>query len=186
MLCSQGQRNKQRPWDEAVRVPFMVRWPGRLKPREVAAFLDAPDILPTLLTLCSLPVPKGVEGRDFSRCLEGGEDPSGGEAVVACYHPFAQFSRRTGGREYRAIRTRRYTYARSLEGPWLLYDNEADPYQMTNLAGAPDRASLQADLDRRLQRLLDVQGDRFLPGAEYLKRWNYRVDGPDEAVPYTN
>ena len=39
-------------------------------------------------------------------------------------------------KEYRALRTNRYTYVRGLQGPWLLYDDEKDPFQLTNLAAA--------------------------------------------------
>jgi hypothetical protein len=44
------------------------------------------------------------------------------------------------GREYRGLRTKRYTYVRALAGPWLLFDNLADPYQMDNLIGEPEYA----------------------------------------------
>jgi len=38
-------------------------------------------------------------------------------------------------REYRAVRTSRYTYVRNLDGPWMLFDDEQDPWQMNNLVG---------------------------------------------------
>ena len=53
--------------------------------------LDTPDILPTLLSLSDIPIPDTVEGRDFSATIEGGEDPSGGAALIYCPHPFGQF-----------------------------------------------------------------------------------------------
>ncbi|MGA1198229.1 MAG: sulfatase, partial [Candidatus Latescibacterota bacterium] len=90
-----------------------------------------------------------------------------------------------GGREYRGLRTDRYTYARSLDGPWLLYDNEVDPYQQHNLIDDPSYAGLRADLDVWLQRRLDAMGDEFLHGLEYIKQWGYTVD-EKETVPYTN
>ena len=69
-----------------------------------------------------------------------------------------------GGREYRGLRTRRYTYVRSLDGPWLLFDNQADPYQLTNLVDRPECSPTRAELDALLQRKLDAHGDQFLPG----------------------
>ena len=89
------------------------------------------------------------------------------------------------GPEYRGLRTKRYTYARSLQGPWLLYDNEADPYQMENLVDSPDAADLLEELDQRLNARLALMGDEFLTGDDYLQLWGYEVDEKG-TVPYGN
>jgi arylsulfatase A-like enzyme len=225
MLGSQGEQRKQRPWDESIRAPFLLRYPavfGR-QPKQLDALIDAPDILPTLLGLCGLPIPETVEGLDFSNYIRGGENPSDGIAVIMCLHPFGEWARRQAihednphapttplphppyqrgpggcvirgnkgeakqskhGREYRGLRTRRYTYVRTLEGPWLLYDNNEDPYQLNNLIDNPKYSQLQQDLDAWLQRKLDAMGDEFLPGMDYIRKWNYTVNGTG-TVPYT-
>ena len=178
MLGSQGEVKKQRPWEESIRVPFLLRWPKRfgLEGRKVDALLDTPDILPTLLSLCEIPIPQTVEGQDFSATIEGGTDPSGGAALIYCPHPFGQFLRQDGGREYRGLRTQRHTYVRDLHGPWLLYDNENDPYQLENLVGRSESRPIQSELDAQLQRKLDERGDEFLPGKTYIEKWNYQLD----------
>ncbi len=141
--------------------------------------IDAPDIMPTLLGLAGLPIPQSVEGLDFSGYLKGGQDPSDGAALIACYHPFHNFCHAEGGREYRGLRTSRYTYVRALKGPWLLYDNERDPHQLDNLVGKPEYAEMLDEFDARLQRRLDALGDEFLPNTELIKRWGYHVDERD-------
>jgi hypothetical protein len=98
--------------------------------------------------------------------------------------PFGEYARRRGGREFRAVRTARYTYARDLEGPWLLYDNELDPYQLANLIDKSEHAELQARLDRILKDKLSAQHDDFRPGPEYVRKWGYTVDN-NETVSYT-
>ena len=186
MLGSQGEVKKQRPWEESIRVPFLLRWPQRFgwEGRAVDALLDTPDILPTLLTLTDIPIPETVEGRDFSAAIEGGQDPSGGAALIYCPHPFGQFLRVDGGREYRGLRTSNYTYARDLSGPWLLYDNETDPFQLENLVNRAEVQDLQADLEALLQRKLADRGDEFLPGESYIQKWNYPLDRTG-TVPYS-
>jgi hypothetical protein len=79
-------------------------------------------------------------------------------------------ARRWGFAEYRGLRTVRHTYVRSIHGPWLLYDNQKDPYQMHNLCGKAEQKALQRRLDRLLDaRLRDVHDD-FLPAADYVKK----------------
>ena len=185
MLGSQGEVKKQRPWEESVRVPFLLRWPRRFgwEGCKVDALLDTPDILPTLLSICGIPIPGTVEGQDFAATIERGPDPSGGAALIYCPHPFGQFLRQDGGREYRGLRTRRHTYVRDMHGPWLLYDNERDPFQLKNLVNRPEELSLQAALDAQLQRKLDERGDEFLPGMAYIEKWGYPLDETG-TVPY--
>ena len=70
LLGSHGEVLKQRPWDESILVPMLVRWPAGLRSgQKLAAPLGTPDIMPTLLGLCSLAVPSTVEGDNRSAWL---------------------------------------------------------------------------------------------------------------------
>lgn len=184
MLWSQNQQRKQRPWEESARVPMLIRAPPSfdVKPHRTAATINTEDVMPTLLSLAGVPVPKSVEGLDFTPTMRGGEDPSGGATIIRCISPFGEYARRNGGREYRAVRTADHTFARSLAGPWLLYDNNADPYQTTNLAGLQEHRELQNRLDALLTKKLAAQGDDFLPSPEYIRKWGYQVDANETAI----
>ncbi len=187
MVGSQGQRRKQRPWDESIRVPFLMRYPALLGRRAltIAVPLSTPDIMPTLLSLCGLPIPETVEGKDFSGYLVGGTGSRTRRdaALIACYAPFGEWTREDGGKEYRGVRTRRYTYVRTLDGPWLLYDNDKDPYQLVNRAGHPDYDKVQGRLEDLLRAKLEETHDEFLPAEVYINRWGYTVDKTG-TVPY--
>jgi arylsulfatase A-like enzyme len=65
MLYSHGRQKKQQPWDESIRVPFLLRYPAALGPggRTIDMPISTPDIMPTLLGLCGIDVPETVEGR---------------------------------------------------------------------------------------------------------------------------
>ena len=126
--------------------------------------------------MCGQPVPASVEGFDFSGYLRGGADPSGGATIIRCISPFGEYNRLKGGKEYREVRSARYTYARDLQGPWLLYDNEKDPWQLDNLVGKPESAKVESELDALLKRKLAEQHDDFRPGTEYIAKWGYKVD----------
>lgn len=184
MLWSQNQQRKQRPWEESARVPMLFRLPASMgiRPQRLAATINSEDVMPTLLSLCNVRVPRSVEGLDFVGAMRGTGDPSGGATVVRCISPFGEFTRARGGREYRALRTAKFTYARSLSGPWLLYDNEKDPYQLNNLIGQSEHRSLQQKLDSQLTGKLRAQKDEFRPGPEYIRKWGYKVDTNETAV----
>ncbi len=177
MLYSQGEEKKQRPWDESIRVPFLLKPVECFSAAKPAVPIDAPDIMPTLLGMAGLDIPSTVEGCDFSGYLKGGDDPIGGAALLSCPHPFGQWNRpRFGGCEYRGLRTARYTYVKSLSGPWLLYDNESDPLQQHNLVKKTRHQALIDKLEILLTTKMARIGDKFLTGMEYVKQWNYRVD----------
>jgi arylsulfatase A-like enzyme len=135
------------------------------------------------LGLCGLPIPNTVEGDDKSPVLRGKNKDTSKAVLIACYQPFGQWSRDKGGKEYRGVRTRQYTYVRDIEGPWLLYDNKADKYQMNNLINQPQYIGIQKELDRQLKKLLRKTRDNFSPGMEYVKKWEYVVD-ETETIPY--
>ncbi len=181
MLCSHGQTKKQKPWDESVRIPFLLRYPAvhGKSGRTIDMPINTPDIMPTLLGLSGIAVPESVEGRDFSGVIKGTQQPDNDAALIMCPVPFHQWNYQQGGREYRGVRTRRYTYVRDLKGPWLLYDNKADPYQLKNLCNDPKYANIQQELETILSRKLKETNDKFLPGPEYMAKWNYQWDGND-------
>lgn len=185
MLGSHAQVRKQRPWDESIRVPFIAHWPRGLgsEGRRLSAPLGSPDIYPTLLGLCGISIPEMVEGEDRSAWLQGRDKDSDRAALIACYTPFGEWTTAAGGREYRGLRTSRYTYVRGLDGPWLLFDNQSDPFQQSNLAENTQYAALQAELDAALARELHRRHDEFLPGKQYLRRWGYKTDATG-TVPY--
>ncbi len=190
MLGSQGNRKKQQPWEESIHVPFLMRYPKVLRdaPAKCPAVLDAPDIMPTLLSLCGLNVPDGVEGTDFSPYILGHADGNNTDALLMCPVPFGQWAKEHGGREYRGVRTPRYTYVRDLNGPWLLYDNQRDPFQLENLCNTPEYAGVQTELEHKLQRKLENTADTFEHADVYIRRlqaWGYEIseNGTTRCIP---
>ena len=186
MLGSQGHFNKQRPWDESIRVPFLLLCPALSGngAREIEVPFSTIDIMPTLLDLCGVAIPDTVEGVSFAPYLQCGDPPKRDAALIECVHAFGQWIKREGGKEFRGVRTSRYTYVRDLKGPWLLYDNLADPHQLQNLIGTGAGNALLPGLDARLQGLLSAYRDAFLPGERYIEKWGYPVDDTG-TVPYT-
>lgn len=169
MMGSQGIQHdvKVCPWEESVRVPMLIRFPRRFgrDGRVEKSPFDMPDLMPTLLGLCGLGVPEHVTGTDVF-----GERPSHQATSSFLSLPVPILWARSYGIEaYRGVRTASHTYVRNLTGPWLLYDNVADPYQLQNLCGRPEFAGLQQDLETELNRWLSGLGDEFATAEEYVR-----------------
>lgn len=183
MLGSQGQppRRKQRPWDESIRVPFLLRYPAVTGHggRSVKTPVNTPEILPTLLSLAGIEIPEAVEGEDLSGLVLDGQIREDRAVLFMNVAPFDPPAREG----FRGIRTSRHTYVRRPDGPWLLYDNQADPYQMENLVGRAEHVGLQEELEGMLRAELRKTRDELRPKAFYLEEWGYEVDGGG-AIPY--
>ena len=163
-------------------MPLLLRYPRALgrQAGAIDAPINAPDLMPTLLGLCGVEVPASVEGDDLSPVIRGEQTLEDNDALIACYRPFHELHYRTGARDYRGLRTRRYTYVASHDGPWMLYDNETDPYQLGNLVDHPIHQTLIHHLDDRLRRKLASLGDEFLSGEELVQRYGIAMDENDD------
>lgn len=169
LFGAHGRRAKNIFYEEAVRVPFLVKWKGRLAENEKRDFIfNTVDIMPSLLSMMGLPVPKEVEGKDLSACVKGETDTEDG-ALMMCTGPTAVFG---DGNEWRAYRTKQYTYAVfKADGMELLFDDQKDPWQMHNLMGDPGHAQTAAALKEKMYAKMEEIGDTFANNTYYEKNW---------------
>jgi arylsulfatase A-like enzyme len=186
MHGSHGLYKKQWPWDESVKVPFALRYPPAVPS---GTMVDTPlsvvDVMPTLLGLMGLPIPGAVEGTDLSPFIGDvrGDAPTSVLLMNPC--PFSigdprgedQVPRFRGMRmEYRGVRTNRYTYVRTIDRPWLLYDNANDPFQMENRIDDPEFKAIRNELEAMTRAHLDRLGDGFHPKEVYYSRLGISLD----------
>ena len=168
MFGSQGLIGKNVPYEESINVPFIMRYPRAISAgRKTDCMINTVDVMPTLLSMCGVQVPKAVQGTDLSQVVldKGGRKP---EAVLL--QRIISVGNKPIG-EWRGVRTDQYTYARYRDRPWLLFDNRKDPYQMDNLVGKPEYKDVQARLEARLQSLMKKIGDKFEPSEAYIERF---------------
>lgn len=172
MRQSQGLATKMFPFDESIRVPFLLRWPRALGDEgwEMTIPIDIPDHLPTLLGLIKATVPDQIQGNDWSPMITGNAHPTGDEAALLSMAAEFTELRLNDMRPYRGLRTSRYTYVCTTEGQWLLYDNLEDPFQKKNLIDDPNFAILVDQLKSMLDKRLEQLGDTFEDSEYYLTR----------------
>jgi arylsulfatase A-like enzyme len=159
MLGSHGKYLKRKPWEESIRVPGVVRYPAKIKPGRISnALFSHVDMAPTLLTLCGVPVPGEMQGTDLSGVLLG-TDENGPES--AFFQIFVPFAGDVSPLPWRGVRTANAMYARTENGPWLLYDLDADPYEQSNLVDDPARAALRDQMDTQILSWMKRVGDSW-------------------------
>jgi arylsulfatase A-like enzyme len=169
MFGSHGRRAKYIFYEEACRVPFLVRWPGHVRAGSSDVLLSTPDIMPSLLGMLGLNSPRAVEGSDLSGALLG-KSGRGPEAVYM--QGMGTTAAWRDGTEWRALRDGQYTYAiYHKDRSELLFDNLADPYQMKNLAGDRSRAGTLGHYRDQLQRWMKDHGDTFESCTWYRDHW---------------
>ena len=178
MVRSHGFVDKQRPYEESINVPMLIKYPKVLgtKGKKNDMLINTPDILPTILGFCHLPIPTTVEGQDKSGIIKNKVKETTDAVLIACYHPFGQWPAKDGGKEYRGVRTKQYTYVKDLKGPWLLFDNKNDPFQLNNLVNNNHYQKYRNELEIKLSKLLAKTNDQFLSGIYYVKKWGYVLD----------
>ena len=174
MMASQGRYDKMVPYCEALNVPMIVRWPGRIQPDRKSDALFTPiDHFPSLASMCGLQAPSIVSGKDLSeQILHGrGRDPEDALLMNMTSHwDFPETM--TQWPEWRGIRTKQHTYVRWLNGAEELYDNQADPLQFRNLYDGRKAPPLMEHLRARLNDSLKEAHDSFPPGTEYATWFN--------------
>ncbi|MCC6173883.1 MAG: sulfatase-like hydrolase/transferase [Chloroflexi bacterium] len=152
--------------DASIRIPLALQGPGFDAGGSLPELVSLIDLPPTLLDAAGLPVPEGMQGRSFLPLTRGSntERPEDWPEEV-----FVQISESQVGR---AIRTHRWKY--SVSAPdrdgWtdsgsdryveeFLYDLQADPYELVNLAGLENFQDTSADLRERLKRRMVEAGE---------------------------
>ncbi|MFI3259588.1 MAG: sulfatase [Rikenellaceae bacterium] len=135
MMGSHALMQKNVPYEESFRVPFILSWRGRLEHRKESLHIGVPDVMPTLLGLVGLngSIPEAVEGEDYSSVIleESDSRPE--------YSLYIRPGEQLTTAHSRGLRTDRYTFvvekSRSGEvAKYTLFDNHTDPFQMTNIA----------------------------------------------------
>jgi arylsulfatase A-like enzyme len=165
MLGSQGLLRKQQPWEESIHIPMVFRAPGRVPAGRVSdALIGVVDLLPTICGLSDVAAELDVQGLDLSKAVTG-EHPGRDEVLIMDPAPIDHCMGKPG---WWGLRTPRWTYARTLDGPVVLCDNERDPHQLANLVSRPESAEVRDELDARVLR-------RFREIAEPVQPWSQSI-----------
>jgi choline-sulfatase len=169
LLGERGLWYKMSFLEPSARVPLLVHAPRRFAPRRVAAPVSLLDLMPTLVELGGGDAAAGgpLDGSSLLPLLDGADDPD--RAVAAEY--LAE------GVRAPAVMLRRgpYKLVHCPGDPDQLFDLAADPYELRNLAGEADAASVLERLQAELRARWDV--DRLAEAVRASQRRRHLVAG---------
>jgi arylsulfatase A-like enzyme len=132
------ERSKPNPYEECMRVPLIIRWPGQIPPRHDELLFSAPDVYPTLLDLMGFDahIPAEVEGTSHAAPARGAM-ARGAMVPRPTSQLYLNIPPDQPWRGSRGVRTLQYTLVLSREGDTeegVLYDRAEDPHEVRNVA----------------------------------------------------
>ncbi|GAB6165137.1 sulfatase [Thermostilla marina] len=157
-LGDHGWFDKRFIYEESLRSPLLIRWPGHTKPgsvcERIVLNLDFPE---TFLDVAGVPIPDDMQGVSLVPLLEG-KNPA--DWRKAMYYRYYEFPAVHMVNKHYGIRTERYTLAFFHElGEWELYDLAKDPHQLHNVYDDPAYATVVKELTAELYRLKEYYKD---------------------------
>ncbi len=158
-LGDHGWYDKRWMYEESLRMPLIVRWPGAIKPATVNTDLvQNLDFAETFLDLAGVEVPADMQGRSIVPLLRGQTPPDWRKSIY--YHYYEYPAVHMVAKHY-GVRTDRYKLIHYYErNEWELFDLEKDPDELCSVYADPAYAPQVNELKRELQRLREHYQDQ--------------------------
>jgi arylsulfatase A-like enzyme len=153
-LGEHGWFDKRWIFEESLRTPLLVRWPGVTRPGTINADLVSNlDFAPTFLEAAGVEVPKAVHGRSLMPVLKG-QTPT--DWRKSFYYHYYEYPGPHAVRRHYGVVTDRYKLVRFYEpdvDEWELFDLKTDPRELTSVYARPEYADVRRQLEAELARL---------------------------------
>ncbi|MBX6313624.1 MAG: sulfatase [Isosphaeraceae bacterium] len=153
-LGEHGWFDKRWIFEESLRTPLLVRWPGVVQPGGVNTNLVANlDFAETFLDAAGLPIPEEMQGRSLVPLLKG-QTPADWRKSI--YYHYYEYPGPHHVRRHYGVVTDRYKlvhfYGEDVD-EWELFDRKEDPHELRSVFGEPGYAQVRAELEQELARL---------------------------------
>ncbi|MEW6305363.1 MAG: sulfatase [Verrucomicrobiota bacterium] len=153
-LGEHGWFDKRWIYEESLRTPLMVRWPGVIKPgsanHDIVSNLDFAE---TFLDIAGQPIPSDMQGRSLKPLFQG-KTPA--DWRKSFYYHYYEYPGAHSVRRHYGVVTAQYKLVHFYEpdvNEWEMYDTKADPREMKSVFGDPKYAQAQKELEIELARL---------------------------------
>ncbi|PHR93054.1 MAG: sulfatase [Blastopirellula sp.] len=157
-LGEHGWFDKRWMYEESLRTPCIIRWPGHIKPGSTNdEMISNLDFAETFLDIAGVDVPKEMQGASFKDMLNGKTIDNWRKSFYYHYYEFP--GAHSVARHY-GVRTERYKLISYYElDEWELFDLKKDPMEMKSVYGSDGYRKVQADMEKELVRLREYYKD---------------------------
>ena len=175
MLGSQGLEYGNAPYEEAVRVPLIIRGPQLGAGSRNELLVSQADIMPTLLGLTGIDAPEGMQGRDLSALIAGR-----GAIRPESVYSMGEIG---NGAEWRMVvrGLDKLVVDRDLNVSHL-YNLAQDPYELENRASDPSLELKRDELTALLKDWMRRTGDGMDPSGLKRRPLPVRPGAPPELI----
>jgi arylsulfatase A-like enzyme len=151
-LGDHGLYDKRFMYEESIRMPFLVRWPGVTKPGTVQiAMAINPDFAPTFMEAAGLPVPADMQGRSLVPLMKG-DRPA--DWRTSWYYRYYHDPGDHNTHAHYGVRTETHKLIYFWKkDQWEMYDLVKDPDELHNLYNDPSQTDTAAKLKTEMYRL---------------------------------
>jgi len=153
-LGEHGWFDKRWIYEESLRTPFLVRWPGVTKPGSKNSDIVSPlDFAETFLEVAGASVPGDMQGRSLVPLFKG---KTPGDWRTTHYYHYYEWPGWHLVRRHYGVVDGHYKLIHFYEDDvdeWELIDLKADPLELKNYYGRPSHAGVQAKLEKELAKL---------------------------------
>ncbi len=154
-----GWYDKRWMYDESLKMPFIVKWPGVTKPgSRNTDLIQNLDYAETFLEVAGASIPEDMQGASLVPLLKG-QTPKDWRKEI--YYHYYEYPSVHMVPRHNGIRSKRYKLMHfyQFENEWELYDLKSDPDELKNLYGDPKFAKLRNRMKARLEHLVDHYED---------------------------
>ena len=154
-----GFFDKRFMYEESLKMPFVIRYPGKIKAGTVVTdIVSNIDFAPTLLDMAGVSIPEKVQGNSFFNILKGENNKDWRQSMYYHYYEYPYYHR---VQPHYGIRNQRYKLIHFYYDidAWEFYDLENDPDEMNNLINNPAQASNVNRLKLELYQLKELYGN---------------------------
>lgn len=157
-LGEHGWYDKRWMYEEALRMPFVARWPARIPAgTRVPEMIQNIDYAPTFLEAARVPVPEDIQGESLIPLMEGRGRGGWRESIYYHYYEFPAVHMVA---KHYGVRTDRYKLIHFYEtDEWECFDLESDPNELRSVYADPAYTEVVAELKVELVRLREYYGD---------------------------
>jgi len=161
-LGEHGWFDKRWMYEESLHMPYIVRWPGMVKPGSVNTDLvQNLDFAETFLDIAGIDIPKEMQGQSLLPVLKGNTPKDWRKSI---YYHYYEYPAVHMVQKHYGVRTKRYKLIHYYEaGEWELFDLEKDPHEMNSVYGISDYENIQKELAKELKRLQLFYKDTTVP-----------------------